>query len=400
MRKQYARGKNAVAECQRSGQKMRYRDLVEDGHIEGLLVHPDWWEPKHPQEIPVTVTDPVALYRPAPEISIPARYGDPESQFTFTGVQGDGTNWFDAGDVALFDFDENQSFSFELWVKPTGLEGQNKRIGGKEFGGNVGWAISYEDEGKTFIPFFSDGSNIAWTLGNPVTPASWVHLALTVDRTTNKARLYLNAILDPDYPLDLSLVGSLVNSEPFALFWSIASVNIFGGSLSDVRLWNDVRTAKEIKDNMEVVLTGTEANLIGYWRLNGGAGVVATGATDLTTNGNDLTSVGGGALTHVNGIFPTAPMGTAAVTGTISETLSGGETHLVSSEAVKHLFGQWLFIELDVAGTYHATRLTTAAESPTFSLPFTTAFPIASTATSGNNYYITQSGDPFDGSSP
>jgi hypothetical protein len=74
-KKQYARGTYAKAECQRSGQKMNYRELVEDGHIEGLLVHPDWWEPKHPQEIPVEVTDPVALFRPSPEISIEADYG-------------------------------------------------------------------------------------------------------------------------------------------------------------------------------------------------------------------------------------------------------------------------------------------------------------------------------------
>lgn len=79
MSKTYAKGHNAVAECQRSGQKMMYRDLVEDGHIPGLLVHPDWWEPKHPQEIPVTVTDPVALYRPAPEISVESDYGDAEA---------------------------------------------------------------------------------------------------------------------------------------------------------------------------------------------------------------------------------------------------------------------------------------------------------------------------------
>lgn len=78
----YAKGRHAVAECQRSGQKMRYRDLVEDGHIPGLLVHPAWWEPKHPQEIPITVEDPVALHRPAPEISIESDYGDP-----------DGTTW-------------------------------------------------------------------------------------------------------------------------------------------------------------------------------------------------------------------------------------------------------------------------------------------------------------------
>lgn len=75
----YAKGRNAVAECQRSGQKMRYRDLVEDGHVPGLLVHPDWWEPKHPQEIPPDMTDPVALYRPSPEISVETDYGDPEA---------------------------------------------------------------------------------------------------------------------------------------------------------------------------------------------------------------------------------------------------------------------------------------------------------------------------------
>lgn len=85
--RRYARGRHALAECQRSGQKMRYRDLVEDGHVPGLLVHPDWWEPRHPQEIPVSVEDPVALYRPSPEISIGAGYGNPEAGGTFgTGV--------------------------------------------------------------------------------------------------------------------------------------------------------------------------------------------------------------------------------------------------------------------------------------------------------------------------
>lgn len=79
MSKGYAKGTHAVAECQRSGQKMKYKDLVEDGHIPGLLVHPDWWEPKHPQEIPVTVVDPIALHRPAPEISIESDYGDAEA---------------------------------------------------------------------------------------------------------------------------------------------------------------------------------------------------------------------------------------------------------------------------------------------------------------------------------
>jgi hypothetical protein len=48
---------------------MAYGDLVEDGHIPGLLVHPDWYEPRHPQELPVDASDSVALWHPAPELS-------------------------------------------------------------------------------------------------------------------------------------------------------------------------------------------------------------------------------------------------------------------------------------------------------------------------------------------
>jgi len=67
-RRQYAKGRHALAECQRSGQKMRYRDLVEDGHVPGLLVHPDWWEPKHPQLGPFRkVIDAEALRNARPD---------------------------------------------------------------------------------------------------------------------------------------------------------------------------------------------------------------------------------------------------------------------------------------------------------------------------------------------
>ena len=51
---------------------MRYRDLVEDGHVPGLLVHPDWWEPRHPQELPVDTSDAVSLWRPTSELSVNA----------------------------------------------------------------------------------------------------------------------------------------------------------------------------------------------------------------------------------------------------------------------------------------------------------------------------------------
>ncbi len=60
---------------------MRYRDLVEDGHVPGLLVHPDWYEERHPQELPIDASDAVAIYRPAPELSVNEGEFDVRSQW-------------------------------------------------------------------------------------------------------------------------------------------------------------------------------------------------------------------------------------------------------------------------------------------------------------------------------
>lgn len=67
MTRRYAKGKKAWGICQRSGKRVPYDDLVEDGYIKGLLVARDWYEPPHPQDTPVSVSDPVGLYRPSPE---------------------------------------------------------------------------------------------------------------------------------------------------------------------------------------------------------------------------------------------------------------------------------------------------------------------------------------------
>lgn len=64
----YARNKDSVAICNRSGQKMLRRDMIEDGYIRGLLVHPDWYDPPHPQEQPFDPDEGIAIYRPAPDL--------------------------------------------------------------------------------------------------------------------------------------------------------------------------------------------------------------------------------------------------------------------------------------------------------------------------------------------
>ncbi len=61
-------GKGQIGVCQRSGIKMKRCEMIEDGQVKGLLVHPDWWEPYHPQLVPPPMRpDGLPKQRPAPD---------------------------------------------------------------------------------------------------------------------------------------------------------------------------------------------------------------------------------------------------------------------------------------------------------------------------------------------
>lgn len=63
----YAKPKQTVAICNRSGQKMLRSEMVEDGYLRGLLVHPDWYDPPHPLEEPFDAEEGIAIWKPAPD---------------------------------------------------------------------------------------------------------------------------------------------------------------------------------------------------------------------------------------------------------------------------------------------------------------------------------------------
>ncbi len=57
----------------------------------------------------------------------------------------------------------------------------------------------------------------------------------------------------------------------------------FKGQLTEIRLWNQVRTETEIKDDMFHRLKGDEDGLAGYWPLND---IANNTASDDTNNEN------------------------------------------------------------------------------------------------------------------
>jgi hypothetical protein len=105
------------------------------------------------------------------------------------------------------------------------------------------------------------------------------------------------------------------------------SNELFKGDIDEVRLWNVVRTAGEIRENMHKALAGTESGLVGYWQFNEGDG---SSASD---------PVGGNAATLVNGAAwspSTIPFGagsSVSIAGFTSGTASAGTATITTTDA-------------------------------------------------------------------
>ncbi|MDH5610343.1 MAG: hypothetical protein OEY56_12775, partial [Cyclobacteriaceae bacterium] len=115
---------------------------------------------------------------------------------------------------------------------------------------------------------------------------NWVHLAGVYDGAA--LRLYVNGMPAGSTAFSGNLYSALSNAT-LQLGYGTSE-----GFYDDVRIWNVARTQDDIRATIEQSLTGSEAGLAGYWKLDGtydaGGGVFYT--PDATSNGNDLLLAG------------------------------------------------------------------------------------------------------------
>ena len=123
-------------------------------------------------------------------------------------------------------------------------------------------------------------------LGNLTLKAGvWYHVAGLWDGTN--LQVYVNGSLDGT---TLASRGPQPGNTPLKIGERGNGGTPFNGVLDEVRLWNTARTPADLLTNMNRRLTGAEAGLAGYWRLDEGTGL---NAFDFSANGNTGTLVNG-----------------------------------------------------------------------------------------------------------
>ena len=249
-----------------------------------------------------------------------------------TGVQTDTTNYLDGGDIAAFDFGATQDFSVELWVKTSDAAAANGVIIGKRDGSGAGWEVTLLNPTTGAIGFnISDGAvSIITPISSGVyNDGEYHHVAFTVDRTGNEALAYLDG--DLSFTRDISSVTGALDAGTATLrafARSDLGERLDDGAIDDLRIWDDVRTAAEIKENYQSELVGNEANLIGYWKMDGSVGASVTTITDDSANSNDLTNTGAGDMLYIDGSF-----GAESNVDLVTEYYNGNDRVLLSATA-------------------------------------------------------------------
>jgi len=152
---------------------------------------------------------------------------------------------------------QNSNFTAECWLKPTTIGSAHTLFDQKSGTGT----------GKVLLRINSDGtlsSDLGGTKksGRQALSANrWTHVAASYDGTD--IRFYINGSLDTTHT---------VSAQGYNGFWVFGTTRTgaygFDGVVDELRIWDDVRTEAELRDNLHKPLVGSESNLIGYYRFD------------------------------------------------------------------------------------------------------------------------------------
>ena len=186
------------------------------------------------------------------------------------------------------------AWTAEVWYKRTGNYNAMNFTNSALSNVAANWSLrlgQWRNINKLGVTKYDCGSGCGGDdyVNSSTTIGVWEHVAWTYQ--DNVVTIYKNGISQGT----LNLTGA-------QLMWKYIgrNSNSVYGELDEIRFWDDKRSATEIKDNMFKELSGTESNLIAYYKMIDESGSTVT---DNSSNSNN------GIITGANWVTSNAPIG-------------------------------------------------------------------------------------------
>jgi hypothetical protein len=194
---------------------------------------------------------------------------------------------------------EYQSFTIELRIAWAGLppppsDHDNQAILFYDGSGGESQLLYQYEEGIPYLHFGPKMSDGSWHGIVPFSLAPWCdstphHIAAVHDANSRELRLSIDGDLVASASVPALTLWRPGLGTAIGRYGSISRKHCFG-SFAEVRFWTRALTPIEIRARMWSPLSGTEEDLVGYWRLDEGSGATAV---DRSPSGNNGTVLGG-----------------------------------------------------------------------------------------------------------
>ena len=164
----------------------------------------------------------------------------------------DGTDdYVNIGNVSALNFERTDSFSVGVWVKTADTTTGREILGNGAYS-QSGWSVINIDTNQVRFALANSATNRVVIDANP--PASyytgsWTHIVFTYDGTSlaSGVKSYMNGALVTQDTVTDALSSSIQTANSFRIGYGYHTSNVFNGSLDEVRIYNRVLTAAEVK---------------------------------------------------------------------------------------------------------------------------------------------------------
>ena len=153
------------------------------------------------------------------------------------------------------------------------------------YDGTNGFLLWLDNTGRVNL---SAGSATIQTSQQSLTIMRWHHIAATFSSGT--FNIYINGALVPSSKQGSATTVTQAGSLQLG---ALNSAAYFDGYISEARIWSVAQSQSAIQSNMNISLTGSEANLVALFQGNGNF-------NDKTTNANNLTATNGAIATQAS----------------------------------------------------------------------------------------------------
>jgi hypothetical protein len=208
------------------------------------------------------------------------------------------TSYVNLGNVPALDFEYNQPFSFDFWIKPDNFSNYRSFIS-KRNGSYRGYWFGYHlGNNRIGLQLISTlGSNDRGAYWNTPPTGTWTHISLTNDGVNVAGiKLFYNGILQTPTSTWDTLTATINNSSnvDIGVDSFTQSTDYFLGTMDDVKIYNFALTPDQVKNNFNQsssVVVGAPDSAsagtapIGYWNFDENSGHCAY---DTSGNGHTL----------------------------------------------------------------------------------------------------------------